>query len=342
MGPLAAVLAGLMLGSMPGPEPSAVSEVSWTAPRGCPTQSAIVAGVETLLGEPLTSPRAVVVRAEGRVEQSEDRRWVLRLRVRSPTGVRDRVLEGATCQELGEVAVVLVAVAIDPSVDVSEPPEDLVNAPDEGADEDVAEDTDEPEPEPEEPEPVELELELEGTVVPSTARDGALRGFASLATGLLIGPLPGVAPGLRLSLGLRWRLLAIGIGGSHWFERRTRLPTASDLGGDLRLTTGDVRVCAIPSIRRLELPLCTGAELGSLAGRGVGVANPRRGRALWAAWVADAGVIFMPWRWVGFGARATLVVPLMRSTFALDDIGPVHDVAPVGFQGLAGIELRFP
>jgi hypothetical protein len=170
-----------------------------------------------------------------------------------------------------------------------------------------------------------------------------LRGSASVATGLIVGPLPGVAPGLRLSLGLRWRLLAVAIGGSHWFERRVRLPPPmATAGGDLQLTTGDVRVCVVPSVRRLELPLCTGAELGALAGRGVGVANPRHGRALWAAWVADAGVTFMPWRWVGFSARAALVVPFTRSTFALDGIGSVHEVAPVGFQGLAGIELRFP
>jgi hypothetical protein len=343
---LAFSLAALEGTSEPGHAEGALSksQLTWVAPAGCPTQSAVAAGVEALLGESINSQRAVDVWAEGRVDQIADDRWVLRLSIRSSTGERERVLQGATCQELGEVAVVLVAVAIDPSVGVSDAPETLIEAaasdqlePNEEEKEEIEEERDETPEHPDEALPPAPADE------PNRDPHAALRGSASVATGLLVGPLPGVAPGLRLSLGLRWRLLAVAIGGSHWFERRVRLPPPmATAGGDLQLTTGDVRVCVVPSVRRLELPLCTGAELGALAGRGVGVANPRHGRALWAAWVADAGVTFMPWRWVGFSARAALVVPFTRSTFALDGIGSVHEVAPVGFQGLAGIELRFP
>lgn len=326
------------------------SDVVWIASRGCPTRADIVAGIEALLGEPLDADRAVVVQAEGRIERLQPDRWVLRLSIRSPTGERARVLEGTTCQELGEVAVVLVAIAIDPSVEVPDGPQEPVAQslpPDEGADVDgrqgeehTAEgggrrDRD-----------VTNEREsaaaAEQTVVSDARVSSEVRGSASVATGLLVGPLPGVAPGLRFSLGLSWRLLAVAIGASHWFEREVRLPGYAEAGGDLRLTTGDVRVCAVPSARRLHVPLCTGVELGVLAGQGFGVANPRTGRALWAAWIADAGLTIMPWSWLGFGARAVLVVPMTRSTFALDDIGSVHEVAPVGFQALAGVELRFP
>jgi hypothetical protein len=336
------------------------AQVSWAAPVGCPNRSAVVAGVEALLGRPLDSKR-VAIRAAGEVERIEDQRWLLRLTTRSPTGERERVLEGTTCQELAEVAIVLVAIAIDPSVEVPQGPGDLVEASSQDSDpgddrveepptaerdavDEGLESHETPElPPAAEPEPAEPAALPEED--PVSADDGArrvLQGSASVATGLLVGPLPGVAPGVRVSGGLRWRSFGVALGGSHWFERKVRLPPAEVVGGDLHLTTADLRLCAVPSVRRLELPLCTGAEIGALAGRGVGVSNPQRRRALWAAWVADVGVTFMPWPWVGFGARTVLVVPLTRSTFELDGVGTVHAVGTIGFQALAGIEFRFP
>jgi hypothetical protein len=338
-------LAGLPPEEVAQTEPQA-TQVSWDAPAGCPSRSAIVSGVEVLLGDSLDADRPVVVRAEGRIEPLASDRWKLSLRISSETGTRERTLEGTTCQELGEIAIVLIAVAIDPSVDLPEitpvAVEETVTS-EELEEPTEAEVIDEPEDEPEDELVADDPLEddrVAGTGDPPSPKP-PLTGFIGVSTGLLVGPLPGVAPGVHLDLGLRWRMLAVSAGVSHWFERRARLP-GSHVGGDLQLTTGNVRICAVPSVRRLDVPLCTGLELGVVAGRGVGVSNPRTGRGLWAAALADLGVTFMPWRWIGFGVRAGLVVPITRPTFAFDDVGEVHRAAPAGFQGLAGIELRFP
>ena len=319
------------------------SDVAWDAPQGCPSRSAVVSGVEVLLGEPLAAERLVVVLIEGRVEQLANEQWKLSLRISTEAGTRERTFVGTTCQELGEIAIVLIAVAIDPSVEMPEAElpsgEDESAAAGEATENQLVAADDGVESDAKHSSPI-ADVSRDRSEA-SQSSDAQGMGFVRVATGLLVGPLPAVGPGIHVDLGLRWRMLALSLGMSHWFERRVRIP-GHTAGGDLQLTTGDVRICAVPSARRLDVPLCVGVELGAMAGRGVGVSNPRRGRGLWAAMLADVGITFRPWRWIGFGIRAGLVIPVTRPMFAFDDVGEVHRAAVVGFQGLAGIELRFP
>src|SRR5689334_20049544 len=106
---------------------SASVDLRWSAPADCPDVDEVRGNVEALVGTALVPGDAIVV--DGVVTRSDDG-WSLALSITSASGSRSRTLPGASCRELARVAALLIAVAIDPTMQ------------------------DEPEPEPPPPEPV--------------------------------------------------------------------------------------------------------------------------------------------------------------------------------------------
>jgi hypothetical protein len=143
-------------------------------------------------------------------------------------------------------------------------------------------------------------------------------------------------------MAITWRRLRAELGVAHWFARPARLSSRPDKGGDIRLTTGSARICALAVLRPIELPVCAGGEVGSMTGRGVGLDQPRQTRLFWAALTASAGVIWMPSKWVGLWVDAALVVPVSRPVFEAENVGHIHQPAPAAFAGTLGLEARFP
>ena len=86
--------------------------LDWHAPPGCPTGTAIQARVDALLGGPV--PLARVMRVAGEVRAQGDG-WQVVLVARTGDGRARRRLQGRDCAALGEVAALVVALAIDPT-----------------------------------------------------------------------------------------------------------------------------------------------------------------------------------------------------------------------------------
>jgi hypothetical protein len=156
--------------------------------------------------------------------------------------------------------------------------------------------------------------------------------------GVQLGILPAiVGPGVGGDVSLSWSRLRVELGASHWFRRPAR---DDGRGGDLQLTHGTLGACGRLGRGAVEVPLCAGAELGAMYGRGVGVDAPRSERVLWAAAWAGPRIAWRPVERLALGAALDLVIPLARYRFEIDGIGVVHRVGPVGGRIRVGLGVR--
>lgn len=325
-------------------------ELSWRAPAGCPSEREVWAGVERRLGQPaggLEGPRALQVSAVIERLARPSARWRLTLRTTRLGGPRkgdrgERVVEGASCADLGEAASLIVAMAFDPvavalteeraiAVPASQPvlpPGPPVLAPP------PHEPVMPPPPEPPPPEPT--------RPAPRSARPTSLERPKALVSALALvdlGALPEPAPGLGVGLGVGWSRLRVEARFGLWPSSRRTL--ASGKGGELSLASGALAGCVrlLPPRARVELASCAGLELGRIEGRGFGVTSPSAGDALWIA--PELGLVgrvaVTPWLGLRLDLRGA--APLARPDFVLSGVGVVHTSSPVVGRFGAGLEL---
>jgi hypothetical protein len=288
----------------------------WEAAPPCPDLAFVRARIEALIGRPLADS-GEPVHAVAVVDVGAPRPRV-HLRVRSETGIRDRTIEDDDCAALAEITAVVVAIAIDPSASLREP---------------------EPIAPPPAPAPAPAPPVATRPVVPAEPK---LQGLVRAAVGVGWGAVPGIAPTLGLVAGLRWPHARLELGAEHWFMQQARFDRATSIGVDVRLTSAVLHGCWVPSVKRVEFPLCAGAAVGSLRGDGVGVPRGARKRLVWSAGHVAAAVLFAPIRALAFGLDARLVVPFSRNRFTLDDYGVIHRTSVAGVVVSAVIEGRFP
>ena len=315
--------------------PAAAGELlRWDAPASCPSRAALEQAVAADLGRPLTTGDAEAVSAGASARRRGDRRWELALTIEprdAPAVARTVVAE--RCELLVEAAALMIAVAIDP---------DLFAEPVLAA-----------EPTSREPQDIPLEVPVSRKLPevhdapaprprPTPPATRSLRAAVSLAAGLDVGALPRPAPGFLLRLGLLARRVRAEVGAGHWLEQSARVAGSAG-GGDVRLTAAQLAVCPRFALRKLELPVCAGLELGAMRGEGVGVTVPTVDRVFWLAVLADARVQWVPVPRLALGLQLGLAAPLLSARFRLRGLDQdVHKAAPVAFRGLFAIELRFP
>jgi len=314
--------------------------VKWTAPAECPGGDTAQALVDAELASvPDEQHEGLHVAGEVRPAASGYRLEVL---LRRPDSTIARVVLLDDCSTAAEALALVVAIAIDPTRSAEG---ELELAP-----EPEPEPAPEPEPEPEptpEPEP---EPELDPVLptepiepaTPSPPERRLPRAAIRISGGLGVGVLPRLGGQVGGELAAVWRRARVGVQVEHWIRRSARLADPSTAGGDLSLTTARLVGGAIIPWRRLEVPLVAFVGLGAVRARGVGVMAAAVRSVLWAEAGASAGLQWFVRPWVGLGAHAELVVPLVRHTFVVSDTQVVTQTGAVGGVFRAGIELRFP
>jgi hypothetical protein len=160
--------------------------------------------------------------------------------------------------------------------------------------------------------------------------------------GLGLGVLPRLGAQVGGEVAAVWRRARVGVQVEHWVRRSARLDDPSSAGADLSLTSARVVGGGILSWRRLELPLVAFVGLGAVRARGVGVSQAVVRSVLWAEAGASAGAQWFVRPWLGLGAHAELVVPLVRHTFVVNEMREITHTGRVGGVFRAGVELRFP
>ena len=337
---LGPVLAALALASVlaTGPEAGGELDLRWEAPAGCPDEARVRARVEGLLGRPL-GPGPAVLEARARIEH--DRDWELRLTTTTADGSRTRPFHAGSCAVLADTAILAIAMAIDPTVASRA----LEPAPEpEPEPEPAPEPAPEPEPEPEpEPDPATGETPApKRTPAPPTTTRSPLRGAVRFGAAGAIGLLPRIGPSLTGATALLLPRARAELHFDHFFSQRE--VDAADRGGEVRLWTLGLRGCWVPRVRVvLEFPLCGGAQIGPMHGRGVGSLDRQdETRLLYVAANAAANLMYVPTRHLAVGIGLEMIVPITRPGFVLDDLGLVYRAGPIAGRAWAGLEARFP
>ena len=83
-------------------------------------------------------------------------------------------------------------------------------------------------------------------------------------------------------------------------------------------------------------------EAGTIAGRSFGVTVPKRGHAPWVATSAGGGLLAPLGRRLALAVAVDLVVPLVRAGFAIEGIGELYRVGPVGMDAAIALHVRIP
>jgi hypothetical protein len=101
--------------------PAAAEELSkdikivWSAPSGCPDETAVRASIASLLRDEAPKSRSGAPSFEAVVQQTGDR-FDLHARVRSISGEEEKLIHGDSCATVADAFALVVAFAIDPNL----------------------------------------------------------------------------------------------------------------------------------------------------------------------------------------------------------------------------------
>lgn len=295
-------------------EPSRTS-IQWLAPTTCPAQVDVQAAITQLAGR---APRSGELTATAVVAQ-EASAWTLQLSVVHEASVFQQQLVASDCATLADATALVIAVLLDPIAAARAAPPRVDRAVSTGP---------------------------QKTDRPPTSVDPPARPRWKVGMQLRLGgeyaAIPRGTAGGRIGLMFRRKQLELRLDGSYWVPRRTARGTAA--GAVVQLGTAAASACIVPSVRRVELPLCGGLEAGATQARGLNVANARPVTVPWVALTASPGVRW--WLRPRFALLATAEVfaPIVRPALKLGpaaDGRTIHRAGPVGARGLIGIVVGF-
>ncbi|HET9933941.1 MAG TPA: hypothetical protein VFQ35_24725 [Polyangiaceae bacterium] len=308
------------------------------APIECPSAAEVVAAVDALVQTTPAQPLEV-----GAQIQHDAEGFSLKVTL----GAGERRVHGDTCEAVTQALVAIVALAIDPSVQLSPPSPEVGQARGEVVGEGgevatqgsstptaalsataVARD-----PLPTRQRPADTGRASGSTDVsraPPAPRFGAsLLGFGE--QGLLPSPSLGVGALLRATLA-PWSLE---LGGSWLRPRWAQVEqVAARKGGYISWVSAQANGCRAlgPSAAA-----CAGLELGQVGGEGEGVSNGTAGHALWLAGALSALGRLRLGAGFSLEGRVGAAFPLYRPEFSIEPYGALHRASWLSGRVSAGI-----
>jgi len=331
----------LGLALVPDPTEGVPEEIqlTWRAPASCPDAAVVRESIAARVAE-LDGPRRRVA-AEAVVEATlveDEAGFELDLTINTAGAVVLRQVRSHDCALLAEATGIIVGISVDAGLGV----DGIVAEMDRQA-EAIGDETSggsevrtESDPVGEAPEPVETERFDTGRArAERPPIDAALR----VAGGLDAGIIP-IGGGIDVSLAVTGRGWRAEGHGSHWFSRRREFDDEPGVGGDLALWSGGLRGCYVPTFGRLEVPACTGFELGEVQASGVGGTINFNARNLWAGVVVAPGVVWLPRPWVGLFGGVDGFIALLRPGYSGQNRPVLYRSFDVAVRAMVGIELR--
>jgi hypothetical protein len=295
-----------------GPMPT----LEWTAPAGCPDASQVRAAVANMLDAASWNRAPAGMVARGTVTETDDGRFVLRTQVGAGEASETQTIESDACAKLADAYAVIVAFAIDPGARARE---------------------DRPGPGPQPAFAAHAEPA-------STPRGGGTRGvvgpLVAGGAGFLPFPAVGVGARIRIESTVWWELA-----GTYWPERQASamVDSATTIRAQITLVSVEPAIC-LPLIRGAGAA-CAGAELGEMPAVGAGMARPGAGSSYWLAPDVAAVLRARVLHFLDLGLRLELGVPLLRPSFAVQNIGQraqVEVFRPSEFFGILSVEAAVP
>jgi hypothetical protein len=318
-----AIFAGNSVVSAQAAQPSAVT-LTWRAPDSCPQKRDVLREINRLLGD---APRfAQPLLADARITRRSGA-FELILRLQSTGAPDERTLSTASCRTAADTAALLIAIAIDPSIELGEPTAAGATA---AADDGVGE----------LPQAHDSELLHDGViVVPATAAVHWELG-AGLVLDTVLLPHAAVSPMLRA--GLAFRALHVALTASYLPEQTARpLRGAADVYGDIDAYRVALSACYLAPVGALDLGPCV--EAGSADVRATPhalVQNSRAGaRADFAGAALMGNIRLAPSVYLAPALGVSMV--LRRPVFSVSGAGTLHQPRALGASAAVACVFQF-
>jgi hypothetical protein len=305
------------------------------APDTCPTAADLRGSIDRLLGRPaeqiLTDPLQIAVE----VQELPSGGYGLTLRIEPDSRGGQRELSGKDCEELVRAAAIIVALGIDPQLQLKE---DQARAPaiDENPSPGGAE------------APPSARPRTERARTPQMPRRTRLPDRATRPNGaepsrwrlraestLTLGELPEPALGGQVGGGVVLDPMVFSLRGGLLGWQSKELDS---YGGRFRLAAGALLACGQVVRGRFWAAPCGAVELHWLWARGLRIAEPRTESRFILELGAGLEAGSELWRNVGVVISALLLVPQERPSFVVDDRS-VHAIPTYGGRVGAGLEL---
>lgn len=291
---------------------TATADVTWTAPRGCPSAADVRAKVTNRLGELSLDDVAIdvtVTRAGGKFSAAIDA---------GELSGNGRSLTAAKCSELADAVALIVARLASEAVREKPPAPTTIPAMPVAA-----------------PRTEELTLTL-----PVEQPHGAAwtAGFRALAlTG--IGMTPEVGVGADVSAFLQRDTTFVEVGYARWVPRPMQILATADgaVQFDLQLVAARIGWAST----KMPLRGWGGLEVGQMHGAGAALRTPESGVGRWVAISSGFGVgwpISPRTRLVG---TFEVAVPVQRAKFQFMDGSEVREPAPISARSALGLEVAW-
>lgn len=282
----------------------------WEVPAGCPDEAAVVAEVVRLL--PATTSVTEPLEARGVASTTATGRWQVELEVAGAA----RSFEAASCTELADATALVLAMAIDPSLEPPAPPP-LLEAADAGV-------------------PVAPVVDA-GVEEPSTSK--AVRFHVRPQAGVLVGRLPAPAAAFGGGAGVQLDRLRLEARVAVSLSQRVPVAAKAGAGADLQLVRGGARGCFTFLEAAVTLSGCGGLDVGALRGRSFGVSAPATGTALELGLALGPSLAWSPVQHLSLWVELEGQLALARPSFTIDGLGLVHQVPPLGLEASGGLEV---
>jgi hypothetical protein len=298
-----------------GAEPARGIELEWRAPAGCPDEAWARKAIDAYLGRrTLEAFKPITVRVQ--ITAVAGGRWRAALSVGGGAS-GNRVFEGATCARVGDAAVLIVALMLDPVQ--------------------VATQIEAPRAEGPSAVPVPAETSRATESRPSTRVELSVQAAGDA------GSLPEPTVGAGLAAGVRIGRIAAQADIMAWIPRRAfGGPTAAS-GGEIGLYTASVRGC-LSAISALALAVapCVRAEGGLSSGTGFGIAEPVTSRNFWGAAFVGLSIRQPSAERLGAWLAVEGGVPFVRPNYVIEDFGTVFRAGAILGRVSFGLAWSFP
>jgi len=300
-----------------GAEPTHGVELTWRAPAGCPNEAWARKAIDAYLGHrKVEAFKPIAVRVE--ITAAAGGRWRAALSMRGGAS-GDRTFEGGTCARVGDAAVLIVALMLDPLEVVAQM--------------DTARDDDSRPASP---------LLTENGRRADVARSPTRFELAVQATGDA-GSLPEPTVGAGVAAGAHLSRISVQADVVAWIPRRAFGGPTGASGGEIGLYTASLRGClAAMGALGLVLAPCLRAEGGLASGTGFGIAEPATSRNFWGAAFAGLSIRQASTERLGAWLAVEGGVPFVRPDYIIEEFGTVFRAGPVLGRVSFGLAWSFP
>jgi hypothetical protein len=308
-------------------------ELSWEAPVGCPQLAEVRARIDAIAGS--TVKRETRLQAQARVTK-EDGRFHLKLVVREGELSGERNITSDSCGDLAGATAVALGLMLRSATPLSESALSGADAPDAAS-----------KTEPAEPAPRAAQKSTEAAVEPKNPAPSTPHPWRALVRAPVLvadfGPLPDPNVGFALGAGARyeeWRFL---LTGQVWLNQTVHggadLP---DYGARVRRQTATLTLGRAFRLGRFELAPCLALALERITARGSGdgvVVSDAQ--TLWLAGGAVFQGSLAMSKTLALFADVGARVEMSRPVIAIEGLGDVRQLRPIGLTSAVGLEWSF-